>query len=69
MGIAYTLQIVGQRALEPSTASVLMSFESVFAALSGWLILHENLSGTEILGCILVFVAIIIPQIRLKEAP
>lgn len=72
MGIAYTLQIVGQRALDPSTASVLMSFESVFAALSGWLVLHEQLSGTEILGCVLVFIAIVIPQIpfhRFKKAP
>lgn len=72
MGVAYTLQIVGQRALDPSTASVLMSFESVFAAISGWLILHEKLSSTEILGCALVFIAILIPQIplkKLKKAP
>ena len=67
MGVAYTLQIVGQRALDPSTASVLMSFESVFAAISGWLILHEKLSSTEILGCALVFIAILIPQITLKK--
>lgn len=72
MGVAYTLQIVGQRALDPSTASVLMSFESVFAAISGWLVLHEQLSTIEILGCALVFVAIVIPQIpyhKLKKAP
>lgn len=72
MGVAYTLQIVGQRALDPSTASVLMSFESVFAAISGWLVLHEQLSGTEILGCALVFIAIVIPQIpfhKLRKAP
>lgn len=72
MGVAYTLQIVGQRHLDPSTASVLMSFESVFAVLSGWLILHEALSPTELLGCVLVFVAIMIPQIpfyKLKKAP
>lgn len=72
MGVAYTLQIVGQRSLDPSTASVLMSFESVFAAISGWLILNEQLSFTEIIGCVLVFVAIMIPQIpfrKLKMAP
>lgn len=72
MGVAYTLQIVGQRCLDPSTASVLMSFESVFAALSGWIVLHEQLSGTEVLGCILVFIAIMIPQLpfhKLKKAP
>lgn len=72
MGVAYTLQIVGQKCLDPSTASVLMSFESVFAAVSGWLILNENLSPTEILGCVLVFIAILIPQVpfyKLKKAP
>lgn len=72
MGVAYTLQIVGQKALEPTTASVLMSFESVFAAVSGWLILNESLSLTEVIGCVLVFIAIIIPQIpykRIKKAP
>lgn len=72
MGFAYTLQIVGQRCLDPSTASVLMSFESVFAVLSGWLILGEKLSAIEIFGCILLFIAIIIPQIpfrKLKKAP
>ena len=72
MGVAYTLQIVGQKSLEPATASVLMSFESVFAAVSGWLILNESLPFMEIIGCALVFIAIIIPQIpfeRLKKAP
>lgn len=72
MGFAYTLQIVGQRCLDPSTASVLMSFESVFAVLSGWLILHETLSTAEIIGCVLLFIAIVIPQIpfrKLKKAP
>lgn len=72
MGVAYTLQIVGQKSLEPATASVLMSFESVFAAVSGWLILNEKLSFAEIIGCFLVFIAIIIPQIpfqRIKKAP
>lgn len=67
MGVAYTLQIVGQKALEPTTASLMMSFESVFAALSGWLILHETLSATEAAGCVLVFGAIIFSQIPLKS--
>ena len=72
MGVAYTLQIIGQKHLDPSTASVLMSFESVFAAISGWLILHERLSATEIVGCALVFAAVLVPQIpfqKLKKAP
>ena len=72
MGFAYTLQIVGQRCLDPSTASVLMSFESVFAVLSGGLVLGEKLSAIEIVGCVLLFIAIVIPQIpfhKLKKAP
>jgi len=67
MGVAYTLQIVGQKALEPTTASLLMSFESIFAALSGWLVLNQTLSTTEFLGCALVFVAIILSQIPIKN--
>lgn len=72
MGIAYTLQIVGQKSLEPTTASLLMSFESVFAALSGWLILQESFTMTEGIGCVLVFAAIILSQIPVrprKKAP
>lgn len=68
MGIAYTLQIVGQKKLEPTTASLLMSFESVFAALSGWLLLNETLSWTEFLGCALVLGAILLSQIPDKNA-
>ncbi len=69
MGVAYTLQIVGQKCLEPTTASLLMSFESVFAALSGWLILNETLTATEFLGCGLVFAAIMLSQISAKTKP
>lgn len=65
MGVAYTLQIVGQKALEPATASLMMSFESVFAAISGWLILHETLTATEASGCVLVFAAIVFSQLPL----
>lgn len=68
MGIAYTLQIVGQKKLEPTTASLLMSFESVFAALSGWLLLNESLSWIELLGCVLVLGAILLSQIPDKNA-
>ncbi|MBE6916777.1 MAG: DMT family transporter [Ruminococcaceae bacterium] len=72
MGVAYTLQIVGQRMLDPATASVMMSFESVFAVLSGWLVLNEQLTLTEGIGCALVFIAILLPQFpfhKLKKAP
>lgn len=67
MGVAYTLRIVGQKSLEPTTASLLMSFESVFAALSGWLVLNENLTITELIGCGLVFFAILLSQIPTKN--
>ncbi len=67
MGIAYTLQIVGQKAIEPTTASLLMSFESVFAAISGALLLNESFSLTEGIGCVLVFAAIMLTQIPIKS--
>lgn len=67
MGVAYTLQIVGQKALEPTTASLIMSLESVVAALCGWLILKEMMSGTELLGSGLVFAAVILSQIPEKQ--
>ena len=63
MGIAYTLQIIGQRHMEPTGASLIMSLESVIAALSGWLILKETMTGPEILGCCLVFAAVILSQL------
>ena len=66
MGIAYTLQIVGQKSIEPTTASLLMSFESVFAAISGWLLLNESFTLTEGIGCALVFGAIMLTQIPVK---
>ncbi len=62
-GIAYTFQIVGQKYTEPTVASLLMSLESVFSALAGWVILGEILSSAEIFGCVLAFVAIIIVQL------
>lgn len=66
MGIAYTLQIVGQKSIEPTTASLLMSFESVFAAISGALLLNESFTLTEGIGCALVFGAIMLTQIPFK---
>ena len=62
-GVGYTLQIIAQKGIDPTVASLIMSLESVFAALSGWLILHEHLSTRELFGCILVFVAIILAQL------
>ena len=67
MGVAYSLQIVGQKYLEPTTASLIMSLESVIAALCGWLILKETMTPWELLGCGLVFAAVIISQLPKKE--
>lgn len=62
-GIAYTLQMVGQKYAEPAVATIVMSLESVFAALSGWIILNEQLKGRELIGCVLVFAAVILAQL------
>ena len=69
-GIAYTLQIIGQKYAEPTIASIIMSLESVFAALSGWLFLHEILTVRELIGCIVVFIAVIyiqLPSLKTKS--
>ncbi|MEG2931327.1 MAG: DMT family transporter, partial [Ruthenibacterium sp.] len=62
-GVGYTLQIVAQKHTEPTIASLLMSLESVFAVLAGWVVLHETLTLREGLGCALVFAAIILAQL------
>lgn len=67
MGLAYSLQIIGQRELNATVASMIMSLESVFAALFGWLILNQSLSGIELVGCLLVFVGVIISQLPAKR--
>lgn len=65
-GVAYTLQIIGQKYAKPTTATLMMSLESVFAALAGWLILGEILSGKELMGCVLVFAAVLLAQLPVK---
>ena len=67
MGIAYTLQILAQKNLEPTPASLIMSLESVFGGLAAWLILHEIMTPSELTGSILVFAAVIISQIPAKK--
>ncbi len=64
-GVAYTLQIVAQKDTDPTTATLIMSLESVFAALSGWVILHEVLLPKELLGCLIVMVAVVLAQVPL----
>ncbi len=62
-GLAYTFQIVGQKYTEATLASLLMCLESVFGVLCGAIILHETLTGREIIGCVIMFIAIIISQL------
>ena len=66
-GVAYTLQIIGQRGVNPSAASVLMSLESVFGVLGSAIILGERMSGREYLGCLIVFIAVILSPINVEE--
>ena len=67
MGVAYSLQVLGQQRLEPTAASLIMSLESVVAAITGWLILHETMTFWELLGCCMVFAAVILSQISVKK--
>ena len=68
MGVAYSLQIVGQKHLEPTPASLIMSLESVYAVLFGWLLLHERMTTYELFGCVLVFAGVILSQIPVKKS-
>ncbi len=62
-GVAYTLQIIGQRDVKPTVASLIMSFESVFATIGGFLILHERLTFRQLLGCGMIFAAVLLAQL------
>ncbi len=66
-GVAYTLQIVGQKGLNPTVASLIMSLESVISVLAGMLLLNQSLSSREILGCVLMFAAIVLAQLPRRE--
>lgn len=62
-GVGYTLQIIAQKNVPPTVASLLMSLESVFSVLAGWVLLGQALSLRELLGCVLVFAAILLAQL------
>lgn len=66
-GIGYTCQIVGQRNFNPTVASLIMSLESAFSVLFGWLLLQEGLSRRELMGVLLIFAAIIVAQIPARK--
>ena len=62
-GVGYTLQIVGQKGLNPTVAALILSLESVFSALSGYVFLHQVLTIRELIGCVLMFIAIVLAQL------
>lgn len=64
-GAGYTLQIIGQQGVNPTAASLILSLESVFSVLAGWVILGEALQFREILGCVMIFGAVIFAQLPL----
>lgn len=63
MGVAYTMQILGQKDVEPTAACLIMSLESVFAALGGWWLLNETMTAWELMGCALVFGGVLLSQL------
>lgn len=68
-GVGYTLQVVAQKNTDPVLASLILSLESVFSLLAGWVILGQKLSPKELGGCVLVFAAIILAQIPVGKKP
>lgn len=67
VGVAYTFQILGQNGTNPTVASIILSMESVFAVISGMILLGEVMSSREIIGCILMFIAVLITQVNPKK--
>jgi drug/metabolite transporter (DMT)-like permease len=64
LGLCYTLQVWAQRHTPPADAALILSLESVFAVLSGWLLLNEKLLAIQILGCVLIFAAVVLSQLK-----
>ena len=67
-GVAYTLQIVGQKNVNPTVASLILSLESCISVLAGWVILGQKLSAKELFGCVIMFAAIILAQLPEKSS-
>ena len=66
-GVAYTLQVVAQKNVNPTVTSLILCLESVVSAIAGWVILHEILTARELLGCGLMFIAIVLAQVPMPE--
>ncbi len=68
-GIAYTLQIIGQKDTPPTKATLILSLESVFSAVGGAVLLHERMQPKEITGCLILFISVLIAQLPEKSSP
>lgn len=68
-GVGYTLQVIAQKDVEPAVASLIMSLESVFSLIAGWILLQQKLSQRELIGCALVFVGIVVAQWTGRNSP
>lgn len=67
VGIAYTLQVAGQKNAHPASASIILSLESLFAVIGGWLILNEQMSGRSLAGCVLMLLGMIAAQVTFTK--
>ena len=72
VGVAFTLQVVGQKHCPPAPAAIIMSLEAVFAAIAGYLVLHQTLTGRALIGCILILLGVLVvqlvPMLKRKKA-
>jgi drug/metabolite transporter (DMT)-like permease len=69
VGVAYTLQIVGQKHARPSHAAIILSMETVFASIGGFILLNERFGISELAGCILMFTGMILSQLSTEKGP
>lgn len=69
VGIAYTLQVAGQKHAHPASASIILSLESLFAVMGGWLILNEQMSSRSLFGCALMLLGMVLAQINFNQKP
>ena len=66
-GVGYTLQILAQKDSNPTVVTILLSLESVFAVIAGAIILHQQMTTREYIGCVIMFAAVILAQIQFPE--
>ena len=66
-GFGYTFQVIGQREVDPTVASLLMSQESIFSAVAGWTLLNQKMSGRELIGCALMCAALVLAQLKFNK--